>query len=245
MLTLYQFPLSHYCEKVRWALDYKKIPYRSYNLIPGAHLLTTKRLAHKTSVPILVDGKSVIQDSTRIIDYLEEHYPQNPLNPSDPNLRNEALELEEYFDKKIGPHLRRLAYFHILEDRPLVTSLLLQNSSWYGKPFYGLLFPAVKTLMKKSMNIYKEPTEKSVKVLEEAFEFLNEKIEGKKFLVGKQFTRADLTAAALLGPLCTPPEYHFQWPDPSEMPLELQKYKLTKEKEPFFGWVLNTYKNYR
>ena len=35
--TLYQFPISHYCEKVRWAMDYKKLEYKAKNLLPGLH----------------------------------------------------------------------------------------------------------------------------------------------------------------------------------------------------------------
>jgi Glutathione S-transferase, N-terminal domain len=27
MIQLYQFPFSHFCEKARWALDYKSIAY--------------------------------------------------------------------------------------------------------------------------------------------------------------------------------------------------------------------------
>jgi len=244
-MILYQFPLSHYCEKARWALDYKKIPFQTRNLLPGPHLFVTKRLAPKTSVPILVDGKKIIQDSTRILDYLDEKYPENSLSPADPALKKEALELEEYFDKNIGPHLRRFAYFYLLEEASLVQSLLSREASRYGRSVYKLIFPLVKQLMKKSMNIYAEPTQKSVKVLEEALVLLNQKIKEENFLVGKHFSRADLTAASLLGPLCTPAEYDFDWPAFEKMPSALQEFRKAHETDPFFGWVLKTYQKYR
>lgn len=244
-MILYQFPLSHYCEKVCWALDYKKLPYQTRNLIPGAHLFITKRLGPKSSVPILQHEKKIIQDSTHIIDYLDEHYPQKSLSPSDPNLRTEALEWEEYFDKEIGVHLRRFAYFHLLEEDTLVKSLLLHNAPWYGKPLYSIAFPLVKKLMKKTMNINTLSTEKSQKSLEAALEKLNENLKGKEFLVGKQFSRADLTAAALLGPLCTPPEHHFPWPSLEEMPIALQENRLRNETQVYFKWVLGIYSKYR
>lgn len=78
MIQLYQFPLSHYCEKVRWALDYKRIPYKIKNLLPGPHLLTIKKIAPKTTVPVIVDAGQVVQDSTQIISYLDAREPIKP-----------------------------------------------------------------------------------------------------------------------------------------------------------------------
>ena len=95
MITLYQFPISHYCEKVRWALDYKKIPYQTVNWIPGPHLFKAKKIAKKTSVPIIKDGEIVVQDSTNIINYLDQKYPTHALTPADEILRKEVLDWEE------------------------------------------------------------------------------------------------------------------------------------------------------
>lgn len=244
-MILYQFPLSHYCEKVRWALDYKKIPFQIRNLIPGPHLFITKRLGPKTSVPILTDGEKNIQDSTLIIDYLDTQYPEHSLTPSDLSLKKEALELEEYFDKNIGVHLRRFAYYHLLQENSLVTSLLLQEAPSYSRPFYKLFFPIVKQLMKKTMNIYEEPSKKSLHILENTITELNRMLANKKFLVGNQFSRADLTAAALLGPLCTPAEYAFDWPSFEQMPAPIREFRKTHEGDPFFRWVIQTYQENR
>jgi glutathione S-transferase len=37
MIEQYQFYFSHYCEKARWALDYRGASYKSRNLIPRLH----------------------------------------------------------------------------------------------------------------------------------------------------------------------------------------------------------------
>ncbi len=34
-MKLYEFAISHYCEKVRWALDYKGVAYESRVLAPA------------------------------------------------------------------------------------------------------------------------------------------------------------------------------------------------------------------
>jgi len=101
MLILYQFPISHYCEKIRWTLDYKQLDYQVKNLLPGLHTLTTKKLATRSSVPILVDDRKVIQGSSRIITYLDEKFPKNSLTPEDSQLKAQALEWEKYFIAKL------------------------------------------------------------------------------------------------------------------------------------------------
>ena len=41
---LITIPLSHYCEKARWALDRVALPYREEPHAPLLHRLATKRL---------------------------------------------------------------------------------------------------------------------------------------------------------------------------------------------------------
>jgi len=241
----YQFALSHYCEKVRWALDYKGVSYEVVNFIPGPHIFQARRLAPKTSVPILMNDGEVIQDSTKIIDHLERKYPKRPLNPAREDLKKEALELEEYFDEEVGVHLRRLMYFYVLEDRRLASSLLLQNAPGYGRSLYRVLFPILRKMMKRAMKIYPEPTRRSEQRLTEALDRLGKQVSKDPFLVGGQFSRADLAAASLLAPLCTPAEHDFDWPALETMPEPLQAFRRAHEHGPAFDWVLKVYKQFR
>jgi len=117
MITLYQFPISHYCEKIRWALDYKNINYEVKNLLPGLHVSTARKLAPDTCVPILVHGDRVIQGSDSIITYLEETFAEQRLTPASEQLKNEALEWEQYVDREVGIHVRICCY-HILLEHP-------------------------------------------------------------------------------------------------------------------------------
>ena len=95
--TLYQFPISHYCEKVRWALDYKGIPHERRAPLPGMHrpvaLFLTRGAAARLPV-IELDGRR-IGDSTAIIAALEAYQPEPSLYPGDPADRARALELED------------------------------------------------------------------------------------------------------------------------------------------------------
>jgi glutathione S-transferase len=78
---LYQFKRSHYNEKARWALDYKRLPHTRHSLLPGPHKLTVTRLSGQAQVPVLRHGRKIIAGSARIIDYLEQLVPEPALYP--------------------------------------------------------------------------------------------------------------------------------------------------------------------
>ncbi len=63
MIELYGFTISHFVEKARWALDFKGVPYRWIALLPGPHLRQVRRMAPRSTVPVLRDGDTVIQGS--------------------------------------------------------------------------------------------------------------------------------------------------------------------------------------
>ena len=72
---LWQFTSSHFNEKARWALDFKRVPHIRHSMIPGFHVATVKRMTGKTHVPVLKLNGTAVSDSSRIIEALEHAYP--------------------------------------------------------------------------------------------------------------------------------------------------------------------------
>ncbi|MGH8431697.1 MAG: glutathione S-transferase family protein, partial [Solimonas sp.] len=106
-LTLYTFSMSHFSEKIRWALDAAGIPYREQRLTPFFHIPRIFALTRrKTSVPVIQAGDEVVQDSTRILEWLERRHAPFALMPAEPALRAEAMEIEARFDR-VGFHVIR------------------------------------------------------------------------------------------------------------------------------------------
>lgn len=219
-VVLYQFPISHFCEKVRWALDYKGIDYETNNLLPGLHVKTTTKLAKRSSVPVLQHKGEAIQNSSVILDYLEHEFPGKSLTPSEPERLAEVKEWEDFCDKELGPTVRCFCY-HILLERPdIVIPFFTQGAAWWTPYFFKLFFPKLAPKMRHWMKINEQTAQDSQLRIEAALDKINQHLEGRKFLVGDQFSRADLTAAALLAPLLMPDGYGLNWPD--EVPSRLQ-----------------------
>ena len=241
MITLYQFPISHYCEKVRWALDYKQLKYKTKNLLPGLHISKARKLAGDTTVPILVHNDSVIQGSDLIISYLDGAFPERSLTPAASELKDESLQWEQYVDCEIGIHVRRCCYHILLAHPQIVISFFAHKGPWYGKLYTKSVFPKLEKTMRKYMNINDESSKRSRQKLKVAIERLNNHLQHSPFLVGEQFTRADLAAASLLAPLCRPEKYGLIWPDQ----LPQQYLNLVEGFRPEINWVDEIYEKFR
>ncbi len=243
MLQLYHFTFSHYCEKARWALDYKGIPYESRPLVPGFHMRTTLKLAPQSCVPILAGDGVVVQDSTEIISFLERTFPVSPLTPDDPDQAAEALEWEEYLDEEIGVTLRRWFYFHALPDRRRSVRFLCQGANAFQRALFGPAFPRIRQAMIEMMDVYPEPSRQAEQRLMAAFDRLDAALGRHDYLVGGQFSRADLTACALLWPFCRPGESDSQVE--ALLPEPVRALRARSLSRRFYTWVLDTYRRHR
>jgi glutathione S-transferase len=102
MIVLHQFAISPFCDKVRRALHHKKVQYetREVPLID----VTTGALRRKTGtgkVPALEHDGRLVVDSTDIVRYLDERFPEKPLIPKDARHAAYAHVLEDWADESL------------------------------------------------------------------------------------------------------------------------------------------------
>lgn len=207
MVTFYQFPISHFCEKIRWALDFKDIEYKIVNMIPGLHINQTKRMGVKSLVPILKHEDQFIQGSSEIIDYLDLTFPKKSLTPKDDTLKKEALYWGNYLANEVGVPVR-LCVYHILLGHPkIVKPFFSHNGPWYGNLFLTFAYSKLVSKMRYFMKINSETAKESKRQLSKAIDRLDEHYQNNQYLVGDQFTRADFSAATLLAPLSMQSKY--------------------------------------
>ena len=239
-IVLYHFPISHYSEKIRWALDYKGIAHTKKTLMPGLHIKKMVKYTGQSSVPVLKFENKYFHDSTKILDFLEAQFPEKPLTPPNSDQAEELKEWEIFADTQIGPHVRTHIYHHLLERPDIVIGYFSQAGPFYGRMLLTLIYPKLVLKMRKYMNINQETANNAKVQLDESINKLTLALEGKNFLVGNTFTRADLAVASLLAPLLMPTGYGLDKP---EWPTELQS--LLDTYEPRLLWVNKLYSEYR
>jgi glutathione S-transferase len=218
-LTLVTIPLSHYCEKARWALDLAGLPYREEGSLPGLHLLATRRRGGR-STPLLVTPDGVLKDSTDILSWIDRHHR---LYPDEPSARAEALALEDTFDQKLGPHVRRVGYFHALPDREAALAIVTQGVPAWQRRLARPAFPLLARMLRRGLRLTPDGARRStVKVLDVFAEVSARLADGRRYLVGDRFGAADLTFAALASPVLFPPQHPLGYGDEARRPEALR-----------------------
>jgi glutathione S-transferase len=238
-------PVSHYSEKARWALDYKRIPHSRRWPPGGLHPVVTwilTRGRHQT-VPVLVMDGEGIGDSTEIIRRLEERFPEPPLYPADSADRRRALELEDYFDEELGPYIRRMAYHHMTTDPELLGELAMHQVQYGHRATLGI----TKRVLNRFLDLrFSTGSPEKARDAEEkvvlALDRLDAELDGREYLAGDRFSVADLTAAALLYPFVLPPETPWR---PSRLPDAWVKFNEANRGRPCHAWVEAMYRRHR
>ena len=201
MRVLYQFPLSHYCEKARWLLDHKELDYVAQNLVPGVHRAFTYLKSGQYLLPMLKDDKQWVADSTQIALYLDTTYPEHALLRRDETLRRQALEIDQCANK-LGVHVRRWSLAQALSvgDQPLE---IMMGERGYLRQFEKISKPILKSLVSTNYKLQPEKVAESKVQMDTFIAHLNQRLIDNqgRYLVGDRLGLADISVCSMLAPL--------------------------------------------
>ncbi len=219
---LITFRISHYCEKVRWALDRTSFPYVEECHLPPLHRLKTTPLGG-SSVPVLVTEAQVFKDSADILKYLNTVAPPHlKLYPDSPVLRHEVEELEAQFNRKLGISIRQWGYFYALQNRSVMKELWCEGVPAWEKLLFPAMFPLARHLVHSSYNVHHESAVAAYRHTQHIFKLVSDRLsDGRRYLVGDCFSAADLAFASLSAPGLVPPEYGGRFPELKQLPDEM------------------------
>ena len=107
MLTLYEHPLSSYAMKAKIALAEKGLEFQA--IVPEGMMTGTTggafvEASPRAEIPTLIDGDVKVFDSTIILEYLEDNWPNPPLLPPSPAQRARVRMIEDVMDGLYEPN---------------------------------------------------------------------------------------------------------------------------------------------
>ena len=218
--VLITIPISHYCEKARWALDRAGVPYREVRHLQLIHRVAVRRAGGGRTVPVLVCGQRVLGESREIVDEADRHAsPERRLYPDDPGAAAAVRALEHEFDEHLGPHGRRWMYDRIRGQRRLVLKYAPAGVPAWERGVLTAGYRVVTRVIDRYFEISPDTVKESESEVRVVFDRVAARLaDGRPFLCGDRFTAADLTFAALAAPMVVPPEYGVPLPQPDELP---------------------------
>jgi len=240
---LLHFRVSHYNEKVRWALDFKRWPHRRKALVPGFHLAGVRLRTGQSKTPVLELGGARVVGSARIIDELERLRPDPPLYPADPEQRARALALQSWFDDEVAPAVRRVFWSYYIDDAGACSRMASNGASGPARVAFRALFPLMRPLFRRNLGLDRERLDAARAGLEGIFDRLESEIGPHGYLVGDRFGLADLVGAAIMAAIVRPPE--FSYPLPQPLPDELVALHEGLSARRGYQWVRETYARHR
>ena len=111
-LVLYDHPLSPYAQKVKIALLEKGVEFEASlpeGIGTGASIEDFMAASPRGEVPALVEGGDVrLFDSTIMLEYIEDRWPQPPLLPTTPLERARVRMIEDAIDTHVA-----VSYTHL------------------------------------------------------------------------------------------------------------------------------------
>lgn len=173
-MLLYDHPLSSYAQKVKIALREKSLAFETK--LPdsfGTGQQGTDFFAAnpRSEVPVLIDGEVKVFDSTIILEYVEERWPEPPLLPKDPAQRAFARMTEDvcdtqyeamnwgfgellWFKRASGPLEDKLRAEAARQTKVMQDWLAdrLGDAPWFGGASFGWADAAVAPMVNRSVH---------------------------------------------------------------------------------------------
>jgi glutathione S-transferase len=241
VIRLWHLDVSHYNEKARWALDYKRVPHVRRAVPPGVHFALALGMTHRMTLPVVTFDGQPVGDSTAIIAELERRFPEPPLYPADEEERARALALEEVFDEELGPQIRAALLVHVLADADLSLLAATPGASPLRRAFLRPAVPLVGRAISGKHRVNPETAVEGLVRTRAMLDRIAKEVGASGYMVGSTFTVADLTAAGLCFPLA---------PEPYLRPVHLAARQLLELREelaghPAVAYVAEMYERHR
>ena len=203
-------PISHYCEKARWALDRAGIAYAEERHLQGLHRFACRRAGGGTTAPVLVTPDRVLAESADIVTFALGE-PEHA-----------ARALERDFDDRLGPAGRLWMYWS-LHDRPDIAAKYNCTGvpAWQRRMF-PLAYPVMIRFIDRHLGVSALTAAEARGTVDATFDEVAERLsDGRPYLLGERFSTADLAFAALAAAVLMPEQYGVPLPSPDELPGEM------------------------
>lgn len=239
---LVTIPLSHYCERARWALDLAAIDYDEEQHLQFFAVRVVRALGGRRTVPALATDEGVLLDSGDILRWASAR-ARTPLYPEGAR-RSDVEALDHELAGAYGVETRRLAYDYFFRcirtclpynmgAAPRMEAAALR----LGRPFVQ---PSIECYIGLDPARLETARSEVMRTLDRIDARL---ADGRPYLTGDHFTAADLTFATLTSVLVLPAEYPVPLPPIEALDEPARALVASIRERSAGGYALRLYRN--
>jgi glutathione S-transferase len=195
-LTLYQFELSPYADKVRRVMRLKGVSFDTVE-VPVTSPRKYKHISPTGKFPALVVSGKIIVDSTDICRYLEAQFPEPRIAPDDPRQAALATILEDWADEAL--------YFYDLTMRNwpqnrdwFIDDLLHHVKPGFTRNLLARLIPGALLKATKAQGLGRKSEATVLADLGAQFDALAALVADGGWLAGPRLSTADLAVRVMV-----------------------------------------------
>ncbi len=188
MITIYQFEVSPFCDKVRRACRFKDLAFTEHEV----SLLGAGKYSSAKKLPVIDDNGTRVEDSTQILHYLEQTYPDNALYPEDPDQLALCHILEDWADESLYYYDIAL-HFSFPENARRRADHLLKHEKGWLRTLIGPLVPSLLRKAGEAQGAGRRPREVILGDIRRHTGSIARLLHDREFLVGAALTAADIS----------------------------------------------------
>jgi len=196
-ITLHQFEISPFCQKVRRILHLKGAAYEIREVSALRSAVDVRRINRIGKLPVLEIDGALIADSSEIARFLDQRFPDPPLWPTDPRERAQCHLLEDWADESL--------YFYEMTMRLQWPSNsarwareLLAADGRAGQAIAPYLVPRIVAQRTKAQGVGRKPHDLVLRELGRHLDALDALLGDGDWLASDALTIADIAVAAQL-----------------------------------------------
>jgi glutathione S-transferase len=196
MITLYQFDISPFCDKIRRILNVKGRPYTLHE-VRIAEAPRLKSISPTGKFPAIdVDGQ-VIVDSTEIAHFLESKFPAPALMPKDPREAALVHLLEDWADESLYFYEMTMRLGWANNAKRWVPELL-KHERGFMKAMGPRMLPSVISRVTRAQGVGRKRRDQVLKEVDRHVRAIGDLLGDRNWLVGDALTLADIAVFSQL-----------------------------------------------